>query len=345
MEAAVHELHLFGSVHETSRARLPATEKPILLVVADTEEEFDWSKPHDRNSTDVTAMPSITRAQSVFDEFGIRPCYVVDFPVVAVEQGYAALRDIQADGRCEIGAHLHPWVSPPHEEQVCTRHSFPGNLPAELEESKLHTLNERITEIFGAPAKTYKAGRYGIGPSTGRILERLGFDVDLSVVPDFDYSGEEGPDFSGYPYGPYWFGVRRRMLCVPATSAIAGFLGSLRRPVYRLANRPPLRRMKMPGILSRLGAADRLHLSNEGYSVAENIKLTRWLHARGERVFTYSFHSPSVVPGHTPYVRTDEDLQAFLDGFRRYFEFFFGELGGVTMTPSELRRHLAKGCA
>ena len=58
-----------------------------------------------------------------------------------------------------------------------------------------------------------------------------------------------------------------------------------------------------------------------------------------------SFHSPSVVPGCTPYVGSESELEGFLDCFRRYFDFFFGELGGVTMTPVELRDHLAKGSA
>ena len=90
---------------------------------------------------------------------------------------------------------------------------------------------------------------------------------------------------------------------------------------------------------------ERIHLSTEGSTVKENIRLTRWLHTRGERVFTMSFHSPSVVPGCTPYVGSEAELTDFLDSFRRYFDYFFGELGGVTMTPLELRDHLAKGTA
>src|SRR5262245_14766296 len=101
-----------------SIVRLPATERPILLVVIDTEEEFDWSKPFDRGSTGVTHMRSIGRLQEVFDEFGVRPVYVVDFPIASQEESAAPLRELQRSRRCEIGAHLHPWVSPPFEEPV-----------------------------------------------------------------------------------------------------------------------------------------------------------------------------------------------------------------------------------
>jgi len=314
-------------------------------VVSDTEEEFDWSKPHDRTANSVRAMASIGRAQKVFDEYGVRPTYVIDYPVVSQEDGYAPLKEIHADGRCTIGAHLHPWVSPPHEEQVCGPNSFPGNLPASLEEEKLRVIRDLITDVFGEQPVSYKAGRYGIGPHTGAILERLGFGVDLSPQPGFDYRAESGPDFRHYPTGPFWFGRDRRLLSVPSTAALAGFLGPLRVPIYGAAASPVGQKLRLPGILSRLGAVDRLHLSNEGYSSAENFRLTRWLLDRGERVFAFSFHSPTVEPGHTPYVRNEGELAEFLNGFRRYFDYFFGELNGVCMTPAELRDHLAKGAA
>jgi len=62
--------------------------------------------------------------------------------------------------------------------------------------------------------------------------------------------------------------------------------------------------------------------------------------AGGTRVFTFSFHSPSLRPGCTPYVRTESDLKVFLATCRQYFEFFLDELGGATMGPAELRQLL-----
>ena len=81
-------------------------------------------------------------------------------------------------------------------------------------------------------------------------------------------------------------------------------------------------------------------LSPEGYSSEEHIRLTRALFDRGIRTFTWSFHSPSVVPGNTTYVETEAQLQVFLDRFRRFFDFFFNELGGQASTPSLLRKQL-----
>ena len=43
--------------------------QPLLAVVVDTEEEFDWSKPHDRSATGVTSIRFQERAQRVFEPF------------------------------------------------------------------------------------------------------------------------------------------------------------------------------------------------------------------------------------------------------------------------------------
>ena len=52
-------------------ANLPKDHPPQLVVVIDTEEEFDWSASPDRSAIGVTAMSSIERVQEIFDEYGI----------------------------------------------------------------------------------------------------------------------------------------------------------------------------------------------------------------------------------------------------------------------------------
>ena len=95
--------------------------------------------------------------------------------------------------KCVIGAHLHPWVNPPHDEIVCNYNSYPGNLPEELEKEKLHRLTETIADQFGERPIVYKAGRYGVGFNTSSVLEDLGYEIDTSVLSRTDLSDEEGP--------------------------------------------------------------------------------------------------------------------------------------------------------
>jgi hypothetical protein len=317
-------------------AALPRDAQPLLVVVVDTEEEFDWSKPFDRASTGVTHMRSIDRFQSVCDAAGVRPVYVIDHPIATQATSAAPLRAIHASGRCEIGAHLHPWVSPPFDEEVNARNSYPGNLPRELEREKLARLAHAIEQGVGVRPRAYKAGRYGFGPNTASILAELGFTVDLSPCPPFDFEDDGGPDFGAHPADPFWLDDAKKLLSVPATGAYVGFASGAGHGLYGLATAPALRFARLPGILSRLGALERLHLSPEGYRPEHHRKLTRALLERGVRVFTFALHSPSVLPGCTPYVRTEADLALLLDACRRYFDFFLGELGGRNVTAGEL---------
>lgn len=338
----IQKQHANGGLPDPREAiRLAAHERPILMVVIDTEEEFDWDAPFDRGATSVRAMQDIGRFQEVFEEFQVCPTYVADYPVVTQEAGIAPLREFQSSGRALVGAHLHPWVSPPHEEEVCARNSYPGNLPEALEREKLSELVSAIETNLGERPRVYKAGRYGFGAHTAAILEELDFEVDLSPCPPFDFRPDGGPCYSGMSAEPYWFGSRGQLLGVPTTGAYVGFIQSGARNLYHLATRPALRWARLPGVLARLKAIDRLHLSPEGYSTRDHKRLTCALLAQGVRTFTLSFHSPSATPGCTPYVRTEKDLLEFLDSCRYYFEFFLGELNGVSMTPLELKAHLS----
>jgi hypothetical protein len=271
---------------------LPADSPPKLIVVIDTEEEFDWSAEPDSEANHVSAMAHIDRVQNIFNEYGIHPCYVIDYPIASQPEGYRLLKQFAENGQCEIGAHLHPWVNPPFQEELSKPNTYPGNLPYALEREKLLILRDKITENFGLTPIAYKAGRYGFGPNTATIMQELGFNI-------------------------------------------VGWAGGAALPLFQVAQ--VFRKFKAPGILSRLGAVDRLMLSPEGFSSVEHIKLTRALYSQGVRTFTWSFHSPSVVPGNTNYVQDDAQLREFLDSFRRYFDFFFNELGGEASTPTRIR--------
>ncbi len=311
---------------------------PRLIVVVDTEEEFDWSSdPSPRNNA-TTAMDSLFRVQEIFDEYSIVPCYVIDYPIATQENSVDILREILKDGRCELGAHLHPWVNPPFGEELTRSNMYPGNLVEGLEHKKLNELAEQILMSFGVKARAYKAGRYGLGSNSLRIIKSLGFDIDLSVCTGFDYRADGGPDFSDFPATPSWLDDQRSMLEIPLSGAFVGPLGKFSKHFYNVAGY--LHFLKARGILSRLGLVDRLMLSPEGYETEEHVKLSRFLFDQGVRTFTWNFHSPTVVPGMTMYTQTEKDVQHFLDKFRRFFDFFFNEMKGVASTPTLLKAEL-----
>lgn len=332
------------------RIQQPADSKPQLLVVIHTEEEFDWGKPFDSSATGVRHMAYIHRAQDLFRQHGVRPTYVIDYPIADQQDAWGELKPYADAGEAEIGAHCHPWVSPPLDEDINRLHSYPGNLPRDLEQAKLTRLTERIAQSFGRRPTTYLAGRYGFGPHTADILAGLGYTVDISPAPPLDFRDDGGPNYSQLGTAPFWFsgqrqGPQQALLCLPGTGAYVGAasrIGSRLAPaLHRQITRPGLSWARLPGILSRLKLLDRLRLSPEGYSFEDQRKLTRALLQAGQRLFVYSFHSPSVLPGCTPYVSSDAELRSFLDNCNRYLDFFTNELGGHAPTASEFHATLA----
>lgn len=320
--------------------RLPKETPPILSVVIHTEEEFDWELPFSRESEGVEHMRYIGRAQQLFERFGIVPNYVIGYPIATQQTGFQLLKEYADDGRALIGAHLHPWVCPPYEEEVNARNSYPGNLPRELEREKLRVLTQAIENTFGMRPKTYLAGRYGNGPNSLGILQELGYEVDISVAPPVDYSADGGPDYSAWSCDLGWYGKEQRLLVLPGAGGYAGFLRRGGTPLYRLVNRKAFEASRLPGILSRLGVFERVRLSPEDYTLSELKRLSRNLIADGIRCLVFSFHSPSIQPGRTPYVKTEADLQNFLGKCEGYFEYFLSELGGETMHPLQVRAYV-----
>ncbi len=322
---------------------LPTNQPPQLITVVDTEEEFDWNADFNRGNTAVSHMAHIHRVQDIFDHYGVIPVYVVTHPIASQELGFAALKDYADAGRAVIGAHCHPWVTPPNVEKVTCANSYPGNLSRALEAEKLEVLTLQIEQSFGQRPTIYKAGRYGKGPHTHEILEEQGYEIDISPSPPFDSREDGGPDYRWHMTSPYLFGQKRRLLCLPNTGAFVGYLKGLGPAVHPILVHPALSWARFLGFAARLRALERIRLSPEGFTLSEMNRLTSALMAKGHRTFVLSFHSPSVCPGHTPYVRSDADLGLFLDKLKRFCDFFGETLNGQFTTPHAVKAELEEG--
>jgi hypothetical protein len=314
---------------------LQSAPKPTLVAVIDTESEFLWSAGVIADEGSVHSIEQLKRAQDIFDRYGLRPCYVVDYPVVSNEESAKTIKGFIEKG-AEVGVHLQPWTTPPLVEPKDSWHAFPGNLSASLERQKLEHLMCAVKRTFGITPRTYKAGRYGISRASLRSIEHFGFDIDLSVAPTFNYSGEGGPDFSLFSASPYWFGQSRRLLELPTTSGFVGILRAIGTPLWRLSETGWMGKTRLRGLLDKLGLLSRVRLSPEAYTAAEMVRLTRVLLAKGCRYFTLSFHSSSLQPGFTPYSNTRADTDRILAELEKYLAYFTSELQGEMSTPSDI---------
>jgi hypothetical protein len=321
-------------------AALPAGHGPVLLVVVDTEEEFDWGRPFDRRNRAVSATRGLIEFHASLSDMGVRPTYVVDHPIATTSESVDILAPFTERNGAEIGVHLHPWVTPPFEEEVSSFNSYLGNLDPKLQLAKISEMVRVVVEAFGFRPSTFKAGRYGLGLATPSLLVSQGFNVDLSSSPGFNWSGDGGPDYTRHPNVPFWFDPTRKLLELPTTGGYFGPLKALGPLVTPASNVLAGARNPTGGALRRLNLARRAMLTPEGFQLGELVALARSLLEDRVEVLTLSFHSPSAAPGHTPFVRTDAERDAFLGTIRDFVRWFRSDAGGVFLTASEVRKKL-----
>ena len=272
--------------------------------MVDTEEEFDWSRPFARDRHATTAARAIPVAHARFAAAGVPLTYLTSYPIATDPAAIAAIAPLLADGST-VGAQLHSWVTPPFVEELTTANSFAGNLPEAVEAAKLDALTDAIARGFGQRPIVYRAGRYGLGPNTAALLGGRGYRFDSSIRPGHDYSPEGGPDFSGNDNLPR--ALAPGLVGLPVSTV---FTGGLRRgggQLHQALGRVP----KARGLFARAGLLSRVALTPEGMPIPEARRAVATAISDGVPLLTFSFHSPSLVPGHTPYVRDARDLATF----------------------------------
>lgn len=312
-------------------ADLSALNGPAFVLTVDTEEEFDWAKPFSRAGYGTEHLKSVPRFQALCADFGIKPCYLVDFPITQDSFGVELLGGFANKGEAEIGVQLHPWVSPPYLEELSNSNSYACNLPEEQERAKLTALHAAVVARFGFRPNIYRAGRYGAGPNTAAILADLGISIDSSVRSRFNYSSQGGPDYTHHSVAPYWI-KRGRMLELPLTTVFGGAMRSVGNIIFGDWFASQAAR----SMLARSGMVERIALTPEGISLVKALKAIDIALAEGISVLNLSFHSPSLAVGNTPYVRDEAQLELMYDWFIGVFA-HLRSMGVRAVTMAEIR--------
>ncbi len=311
-----------------SRARFAPSFGQRVLLTVDTEEEFDWRAPFRREGYGLSHVTAIPRFQTFCEGLGVSPVYLVDWPIANDPAAVEIIGDAVRRGTAEIGMQLHPWVNPPFDEEVSGHNSYAGNLPPALEEAKLMRLRDRIEAAFDTAPLIYRAGRYGLGSQTMGLLRRAGIRVDTSVRPLFDYSAQGGPDYSHHPLTPYWADEARDLIELPITSAYWGPLARFGPLLHRAQRHVPT----IFSGFSRFNLLERIALTPEGVSPEEALRGIAIAQEQALPVLVLSFHSPSLAPGHTPYAKTQAEVEALY----HWFEVVYADLARRDIRPTSV---------
>ena len=297
-----------------------------VLVTVDTEED-NWIPARDGITT--ANIPGLNRLQEILDRYRLRATLLTTWRVATDPPAMEAVLRLRDEHRAEIGAHLHPWNTPPYDEPFGRAAYGWKRLPADLQGRKLETLTTAIEAASGTRPTSFRAGRWSFGPEGAAALLRQGYRTDSSVLPYFYwFDVEDSPDFPNAPPFP-WHVDGKRPVEEPAESGLmeipptVGFSRWPWRPwasVDRMLQAVPARTLHVAGLLARSGAIEKLALSPEVNASREMLDLARVALRHGVPFLNVFLHSGAFTPGCTPYVKSPADLERFSAELDRFFE-------------------------
>ena len=301
--------------------------RPILLIVSVDTEEDNW-EPR-RDAVTIENIREVPRFDALCQRLGVRATYFTAYQVAIREWAGTILSELRAGG-AEIGAHLHPWNTPPLEEPFVPRNTMLKNLPLALQLAKLQRLTATLREAIGARPLAFRAGRYGLGRDTIAALIRCGYLIDSSVTPFVSWEAYDGgPTFVGAPLDMYRHGGGRDVRTPEPDGALVEIplsTGYSRAPfgvwsgVYRALRARALHPLHLPGLAARLGVVSRILLSPETHSVADMLTLSRHLIDGGVRHLHVFLHSPSLCQGLSPFAVDRAGVERIYRGIASYVE-------------------------
>lgn len=283
------------------------------IVTIDAEEdEWNIGKSSACSVSNALQLPTF---QDLCDRYGIRPTYLVTYPMVQDRGSVQVFRDLIAKGTCEIGLHCHPWNTPPFDEQLTDMNSMLCNLSADLQLKKLETLDSAIQQQLGVRPVSFRAGRWAFSSEVAGHLVGMGYKIDSSVTPYVNWKYRYGPDFTDSPLCPYRFDPANihasvsngKLLEVPATIGLLGCSSPWGEKLWKTISRENLSFLKGTGVLATLGLVRKIWLSPELTDAATMISLMRQLQGQGQSCFNMVLHSSSLIVGLTPFVQTLAD--------------------------------------
>lgn len=306
--------------------------KVIFAVTVDTEADNQWDQGAPLTTENVQYWQPF---QSVCDEHGVTPTYLVTSEMAADPSAQSLLARWVASGRAEVGAHLHPWTTPPFIDEPGFRyndpaHSFLSELPTELVHQKLETLTAEIERDLGIRPTSFRAGRFGFDARCAVALSELGYIVDSSVTPLTEWSAHQGlphrdggPDFTSHVAMPFLIDGTPQpgLLELPVT--IVTTYALLRRfpLLYRLYRSFPIRPARNR-VLKRWLRPQPIWLSpTPAFSISDLAAAWDECQRMGGGVAVMMLHSSELMPNRSPYRCTESsvgEMLAELDAFFRY---------------------------
>jgi hypothetical protein len=284
----------------------------VITIDTEIDKSLNWKVSSDETFFSVLdGIPNVLTP--LFYQFRAKPTYLLSSEVIENNDCVRVLKDVD---NCELGTHLHGDLVGPQRRVFKLANNETSEMQCsyskEIEYQKLRNLTILFKERFGHQPTSFRAGRFGAGINTIPILEELG------------YYPEGRANFLKARIQPYFPHINNlletgdsRVLEVPVSIISSRF----RR------NSSILNNTKVPilvrGIFSKIFPARWLRpsfqTSDEMLYVIK--KLMKMYYANENIILNMMFHSMEIIPNASPYSKTEEECQLFLNKMGSVFQF------------------------
>jgi hypothetical protein len=149
------------------------------------------------------------------------------------------------------------------------------------------------------------------------------------MTPFVDWTLYDGPDFSDAQSDAYYFDPndifvpkdKGPLLEIPTTIGYLQKKMKLCHAIKKMISGSFLSRYHLLGILDRMGIINFHWLSPELSNASEMINLAKNFNRLGYRFLNMSFHSTTLLPGKSPFVRNQQELKIFLKNIEEFLFF------------------------
>ena len=309
---------------------------PMYFIITIDVEEDNWGDFENKN-TSLLHINKLFKLQELFDRYRIKPTYLLTYPAATDRNAISILRRMIEDKRCEIGTHLHPFNTPPFEEEKNKYNSMLCNLPKDLQYKKIENLHETIYKSFGMEPVSFRSGRWACDENVLENLSKLNYIVDSSVTPYMDWSSNHGPDYSRISTKVYKIRLNSSsdsyIMEVPPT---IGFLQTgfdIKNTIFRIFFSRRIRKFEIHGLLDKIKGINKIWLSPEVTEWEKMVDLAKTMGKEGYEVLNMFFHSPSLMAGCTPFTKTDKEVEEFIHRIEKFLEYaVLNNLQSITLS-------------
>jgi hypothetical protein len=284
--------------------RGPASADVTLAISVDVEEDGLFSGTYRRDPPGVSNVAALDRLAFVSREFGVPLTLLATYPVLRDANCRDILSRWRDDFGAEVGAHLHPWCTPPYGPDPLPE-PVPARLIApELLGQKVATLASAVAGFSGRAPRSFRMGRFDDAPGLSHVLASAGFAADSSVVP---YSSRHGRgEMFRAPRDPFVLvpadANHPALVEVPVTMAAVSEVAA--EACYRASAALP-HRLRWAW-LDRFRYVGAVGVHPAWFTLPAMVACARLHRRRGGRVLNLFLHSSELMPGATPMFRTEE---------------------------------------